>query len=64
METTIKVAAFVMGLTAVLLNKHLGKLTSSWQVMVFGRDFGALANRIPYIIVGVLAMLMSVATFN
>lgn len=55
----VRVLAFLMGALAVLLNKHLAKFTGRWQVMIFGRDFGTRANRIPYIVVGILAMIMS-----
>lgn len=58
----VRVVAFVMGALAVLLNKYLGEFTGHWQVMLFGRNFGTWANRIPYILVGILAMIMSLLT--
>lgn len=58
-SVVVRVIAFVMGALALLLNKYLGEFTGQWQVMIFGRNFGTWTNRIPYILVGILAMIMS-----
>lgn len=62
MITTTNIAGFVVGLVIVILNKHLGILTGQWQKMLFGRDFSILANRIAYIVVGVLAMVVAIVS--
>ena len=59
MDIKVRILAFVMGLLAVLLNKQLGKLTGRWQILTLGTEFGHWTNRVPYLIVGSLAMIVS-----
>lgn len=56
----IKVFAVVAGIALVLGNKQLADITGHWQTMIYGRSFGGWPNRIPIIIVGVLAVVLGI----
>jgi hypothetical protein len=56
---TIRILAFVLGSCAVIFNKYWAGLTARWQKLVFGRDFGNWPNRIPFIVIGILAIIVS-----
>jgi hypothetical protein len=55
---SIRILTLFLGAMLVIFSKPLAKRTGRWQVKLFGHDFGDIPNRLPYIIVGVLTMIV------
>lgn len=51
-----------LGGLMVVFSGPLGTLMSRWQKMIFGREFGRWSNRVVFIIVGILTMVMGFIT--
>ena len=58
-ELIFRIIAFVAGLLAVVLNRQLGQVSRAWGKTTTGVDTGEWANRVPYIIIGLMFMFLA-----